>query len=73
MEILFRHPSSPYRVKVLLRTGIKREGDIESVYRSHYGRNWALVSPSGARKDFKTSQLDHKKSREKITWIVTEA
>ena len=53
---------SPNRVKVLSRSGIKREGHIKSVYRSHYERNWVLMGVSGALKELKTSQLDHEKS-----------
>ena len=39
---------SPNRVKVLSRSGIKREGHIKSVYRSYHERNWVLMSLSGA-------------------------
>ena len=53
---------SPNRVKVLSRSGIKHEGHITSVYRSHYERNWVLMSVSRALKELKTSQLDHGKS-----------
>ena len=49
-------PQSPNRVKVLARAGIEHEDHIESVYRSHYGRNF-LMCVSGAWKDLETSQL----------------
>ena len=56
---------SPNRIKVLSRSGIKREGHIKSVYRCYYDRNWVLMSVSGARKDLKSSQLHRKESLER--------
>ena len=57
-------PQSPNRVMVLSGSGINRVGHIKSAYRAHWGRNWILISVSGALKDRKTS-LEITRNREK--------